>query len=77
MGMNNELIKSIDEACSRGTNVKAIRKQKHDPSNFYMTLEGGKQVGPIKCEGTQDVLNQKFTEAQAHLSKKATPRKAA
>ena len=68
MSSKNELIDVIDSARSRGTNVKAIRRQKYDPNNFYMTLtEGGKQVGPVKCEGNIDELNRKFGEAQSYL----------
>ena len=64
----NELIVAIDSARTRGTNVKAIRKQKHDPNSFYMTLTDGKQVGPIKCEGDPNELNRKFGEAQSYLN---------
>jgi hypothetical protein len=63
----NELIVAIDSARARGSNVKSIRKQKHDPSNFYMTCTDGKQVGPIKCAGDQNELNRKFGEAQSYL----------
>jgi hypothetical protein len=68
MSTKNELIAQIESARSNGTDVKAIRRQKFDPNNFYMTLtEGGKQVGPVKVEGTIDQLNQKFSEAQSFL----------
>jgi hypothetical protein len=69
MSTKNELIAQIEFARSNGTDVKAIRRQKFDPNNFYMTLtEGGKQVGPVKVEGNLDQLNQKFAEAQAYLA---------
>ena len=45
----------------------AIRRQKHDPNNFYMTQSDGKQVGPVKVEGNMDELNRKFGEAQSYL----------
>jgi hypothetical protein len=82
MSTNNELIAQIELARSSGGDVKAIRRQKFDPNNFYMTLtEGGKQVGPVKVEGNIDQLNQKFAEAQTYLAASksgATPmRKAA
>ena len=64
---NNELIAAIDKARGTGTPVKQIRKQKHDPSNFYFTLEDGKQVGPVNVAGDQNELNRKFGEAQSYL----------
>ena len=68
MSSKNELIDVIDSARASGNNVKSIRRQKYDPNNFYMTLtEGGKQVGPVKCEGNIDELNRKFGEAQSYL----------
>jgi hypothetical protein len=77
MGMSNtnELIAAIDSARSTGATVKAIRKQKYDPNNFYMTLtEGGKQLGPIHCEGNVDELNRKFGEAISYMNAlKTTP----
>jgi hypothetical protein len=68
MATTNELIVAIDAARARGTDVKAIRKQKHDPNNFYMTCTDGKQVGPIKCQGDPAELNRKFGEAQSYLT---------
>jgi hypothetical protein len=68
MSTNNELIVEIDSARARGTNVKAIRKQKYAPADFYMTLEDGKQVGPVKCQGDADELNRKFGEAQSYIA---------
>jgi hypothetical protein len=68
MSTTNELIAEIDSARSRGTSVKAIRKQKFDPNNFYMTLTDGKQVGPVKVEGNTDELNRKFGEAISYLN---------
>ena len=68
MSTQNELIAVIDSARARGLGVKSIRKQKYDPSNFYMTLTDGKQVGPVKCEGNNDELNRKFGEAQSHVA---------
>ena len=68
MSKNNELIVAIDSARTRGSNVKSIRKQKHDANSFYMTLTDGKQVGPVKVEGNQDELNRKFGEAQSYLN---------
>ena len=59
----NELIAVIDECRAQGLGVKEIRKQKFDPSNFYMTRTDGKQLGPIKCAGNADELNGKFGEA--------------
>jgi hypothetical protein len=67
MATTNELIVAIDSARGRGTDVKAIRRQKYDPSNFYMTQTDGKQVGPIKCAGDTAELNRKFGEAQSYL----------
>jgi hypothetical protein len=68
MSTKNELIAQIDSARNNGSDVKSIRRQKYDPNNFYMTLtEGGKQVGPVKVEGSIDQLNQKFAEAQSYL----------
>ena len=59
----NELIAVIDECRAKGLGVKAIRKQKYDPCNFYMTRTDGKQLGPITCEGDASELNRKFGEA--------------
>lgn len=63
----NELIAQIDSAWSAGTPVKAIRKQKFAPNDFYMTLSDGKQVGPVKVAGDTDELNRKFGEAQSYM----------
>lgn len=65
---NNELIAVIDECRAQGMCVKAIRKQKFDPSNFYMTREDGRQLGPIKCAGNTDELNGKFGEAISYMN---------
>jgi hypothetical protein len=65
---NNELICVIDAERAKGCSVKSIRKQKHDPCNFYMTCTDGQQVGPVKCEGNTDELNRKFGEAQSYLA---------
>ena len=67
MATYNELIVAIDAARARGTDVKAIRKQKYDPNQFYMTQTDGKQLGPIHCVGDNDELNRKFGEAQSYL----------
>jgi hypothetical protein len=67
MATTNELIVAIDAARARGTDVKAIRKQKYDPNHFYMTQTDGKQLGPITCVGNNDELNRKFGEAQSYL----------
>ena len=72
MNTNNELIVAIDAARANGTTVKAIRKQKHDPNNFYMTLSDGKQVGPVQVSGSPDELNRKFGEAQSYLKGTST-----
>ena len=68
MSNTNELIDVINSARSSNTNVKSIRRQKYDPNNFYMTLATGRQVGPVKVEGSIDELNRKFGEAQSYLS---------
>ena len=68
MSTTNELITVIDSARAGGTNVKAIRRQKHDPNNFYMTRSDGKQIGPVKCDGDIQELNRKFGEAQSYLA---------
>jgi hypothetical protein len=65
---NNELIAVIDTSRAGGTSVKSIRKQKYDPSNFYMTLTDGRQVGPVRCDGNPDELNRKFGEAISYLN---------
>jgi hypothetical protein len=76
MSTNNELIVVIDSARARGVNVKAIRRQKYAPNDFYMTLSDGKQVGPIKVAGEIDELNRKFGEAQSYMTAmKAAPGK--
>ena len=64
----NELITVIDACRAEGFGVKAIRKQKYDPCNFYMTRTDGKQLGPIMCEGNTDVLNGKFGEAISYMN---------
>lgn len=64
----NELIAAINTAKSTGTPVKSIRKQKHDPNNFYFTLTDGKQLGPVAVTGDQNELNRKFGEAQSFLN---------
>lgn len=69
MSTKNELIEVINSARADGNTVKAIRRQKYDPNNFYMTLsQGNKQVGPVKVEGNTDELNRKFGEAQSFLA---------
>jgi hypothetical protein len=67
MNPNNELIAAIDNARNTGSTIKTIRRQKHDPNNFYMTTIDNRQVGPVKCEGSADELNRKFGEAQSYL----------
>jgi hypothetical protein len=52
MNTTNELIAIINDVRSKGSDVKTIRKQKFAPADFYMSLTNGKQVGPIKCQGT-------------------------
>jgi hypothetical protein len=64
----NELIAVIDDCRAKGCDVKAIRKQKYDPCNFYMTRCDGKQVGPVKCTGNTEELNRKFGEAISYLN---------
>jgi hypothetical protein len=64
----NELIAVIDDCRAKGFDIKAIRKQKFDPCNFYMTRTDGKQVGPVKCEGNNDQLNGKFGEAVSYMN---------
>jgi hypothetical protein len=56
MSTTNELIAAIESARAGGNTIKAIRRQKYDPNNFYMTRSDGKQVGPVKCEGNTDEL---------------------
>ena len=68
MSTTNELIAVIDQARTRGTPIKSIRRQRHDPNNFYMSQTDGKQVGPVKVEGNTDQLNAKFGEAQSYLA---------
>jgi hypothetical protein len=72
----NELIATIDNARTTGTPVKAIRRQKHDPNNFYFTLTDGKQLGPVNVTGDTNELNRKFGEAQSYLNnfKNAQPK---
>ena len=65
---SNELIAVIDDCRAKGTDVKAIRKQKFDPNNFYMTRTDGKQIGPVKVAGTTEELNRKFGEAVSYLN---------
>ena len=77
MSTNNELIAMINDVRSQGSDVKTIRKQKYAPADFYMTLTNGRQVGPIKCEGSTEELAGKFAEAQSYLASKQPPRLAA
>jgi hypothetical protein len=71
----NELIAVIDAWRGGDSPVKSIRKQKYDPANFYITLTDGKQVGPVKCDGSPDELNRKFGEAISYMNAmKAGPR---
>ncbi len=79
MSNKNELIEAIKSTCTIGLGVKSIRKQKYDPCNFYMTRTDGKQIGPVKCEGSAEELERKFSEAEAHLAamKHSTHRRAA
>ena len=73
----NELIAMMDACRAEGFGVKAIRKQKFDPSNFYMTRSDGRQLGPVKCEGTTEQLNAKFGEAISYMNAmKNAPRRA-
>lgn len=68
MSTKNELIDVIDSARASGNTVKVIKRQKHDPNNFYFNLvQGGKQVGPVKVQGDTNELNRKFGEAQSYL----------
>lgn len=67
MNTNNELITVIESARTRGSSVKSIRKQKYAPSQFYISLADGKQLGPVNCEGNQEVLDRKYDEAQTFL----------
>ena len=77
MSTKNELIEIINAARTEGTNVKSIRRQKYAPNDFYMTRVDGKQVGPVKVEGSIDELNRKFGEAQSYLAAmKQSPAKA-
>jgi hypothetical protein len=64
----NELIAVIDACRAKGCDVKAIRRQKFDPCNFYMTQTDGKQIGPVKCVGSTEELNRKFGEAMSYLN---------
>lgn len=73
MATNNELIVVIDSARSSGNSVKCIRKQKYAPSQFYMTLANGKQLGPVSCQGDSDELSRKFDEAQSYLNRLRNP----
>ena len=76
---SNELIAKIDECRKAGTGVKAIRRQKFDPNNFYMTRTDGKQIGPVAVAGNADELNAKFGEAISYMNamKQATKRSVA
>ena len=47
--------------------MKTIRRQKHDPNNFYMTTTDNRQIGPVKCDGDTSELNRKFGEAHSYL----------
>ena len=74
----NELIAVIDECRGKGMAVKAVRKQKFDPSNFYMTRSDGRQLGPIHCAGDAEELNRKLAEAVEYLdAMKRVPKRAA
>jgi hypothetical protein len=64
----NELIAVIQDCRAGGTDVKAIRRQKYDPNNFYMTRSDGKQVGPVRATGNTEELNRKFGEAMSYLN---------
>jgi hypothetical protein len=78
MSNKNELIEVIKTTCAGGMGVKSIRKQKYDPTSFYMTRTDGKQIGPVKCGGSVEELDRKFHEAQAHLeAMKSSTRRAA
>lgn len=69
MSTKNELIDVINSARKDGNTVKSIRPQKYAPNQVYMTLvQGNKQVGPVKVEGSGDELNRKFAEAQSYLA---------
>ena len=68
MTNTNELIAAIEAVRAKGGSVKSIRKQKYDPSNFYMTCTDGKQVGPVHCQGDTTELNRKFGEAQSYVA---------
>jgi hypothetical protein len=68
MSTNNELISVIDSTRANGLSIKSIRRQKYAPNDFYMTRADGKQVGPVKVEGSIDELNRKFGEAQSYLA---------
>ncbi|HEX3356252.1 MAG TPA: hypothetical protein VHS31_04645 [Tepidisphaeraceae bacterium] len=68
MSTSNELIAVIDSNRNSDASVKAIRKQKYAPSDFYLTLTSGRQVGPVKCAGDQSELDRKFVEAEAYLA---------
>lgn len=65
---SNELIAVIDECRAKGLCVKAIRKQKYDPNNFYMTRTDGKQIGPVAVAGNTDELNAKFGAAISYMN---------
>lgn len=67
MNTTNELIAMIESARSKGGLVRTIRKQKYAPSQFYMSLTTGQQLGPITVQGDETELNRKFEEAQSYL----------
>jgi len=67
MNTTNELIAVIESAKSKGEFVRTIRKQKYAPSQFYMSLTTGQQLGPIAVQGDEADLTRKFEEAQAYL----------
>ena len=67
MNTTNELIAAIVTAAGKGSQVKAIRKQKYAPSQFYMSLTTGQQLGPVNVQGDEAELTRKFDEAQSYL----------
>lgn len=81
MNTTNELIVAIESAKNSGGLVRTIRKQKYAPSQFYMSLMTGQQLGPIGVQGDESELARKFEEAQAYLealkTQSSKPRKAA
>jgi len=67
MNTKNELIAVIESAVNKGNFVRTIRKQKFAPSQFYMSLTTGQQLGPVNVQGDEAQLVRKFEEAQAYL----------